>query len=305
MNITILGGSGFIGSHLAEVLLKEHHNLTLFGRSNTDCDNIKTIKDKASVITGDFNHPEELDEAVVGAEVVVHLISTTVVGNSMKNPAFDVASNVVGTVKLLELCVKAKVRKIVFVSSGGTVYGVPQYLPIKENHPLNPISSYGISKLAIEKYLGLFNFHHEIDYTVLRLSNPYGERQSVSSGQGVIASWLQRISKGLPIEIWGNGDTIRDYIYIKDAVQALKLVTLNDSKQKIFNVGSGIGVSLIELHALLQDTIDCKIPVNYKQSRKIDVPSNILDVALIKKVLGWEAQTFIDDGLSRLLQETF
>ena len=139
MKITILGGCGFIGSHLAEGFLHENHEISLFCRTNSVLDNILPIKENVNLIKGDFYNVEDIARAVAGADVVVHLVCATLPGNSMSRPVFDVETNVIGTVKLLEQCVIANVRKVVFVSSGGTVYGIPQSLPIKESHPLNPI----------------------------------------------------------------------------------------------------------------------------------------------------------------------
>ena len=190
-------------------------------------------------------------------------------------------------------------RKIVFVSSGGTVYGIPDYLPIKEDHPLNPITPYGISKMAIEKYLGFYSYHYGIDFVILRLSNPYGERQNPYSGQGVIASWIRRAKNAEPIEIWGNGEIIRDYIYIKDAVNVLKKACLIDIEKKILNVGTGVGHSLLQVHRILEECVGRPIPATFKDVRKIDVPINVLDVSLLE-ALDWKAKVSLEEGIKKL-----
>lgn len=297
MNILILGGCGFIGSHLAEAFLEEGHSITIFDHLNADRKNIEHIQDRIRFVGGDFTNATDVAHAIEGAEIVVHLISSTLPGSSLKNPVYDVETNVIGSVNLFEQCIKANVRKVLFISSGGTVYGIPQSTPIKETHALNPINPYGLSKMAIEKYLGLYFYHYGLDYTVLRLSNPYGERQNPNTGQGVIASWMHRVRNGEPIEIWGDGTIVRDYVYIKDAVMALKLAALVNTEQKIFNVGSGIGHSLLQVHGILEKLLGKHVPVIFKDVRRVDVPINILDVSLLKTALGWEVGTGIEDGM--------
>lgn len=298
MNILILGGCGFIGSYLAEAFLEEGHSITIFDHLNADQKNIKHIQDRIRFVGGDFTNATDVAHAIEGTEIVVHLISSTLPGSSLKNPVYDIETNVIGSVNLFEQCIKANVRKVIFISSGGTVYGIPQSTPIKETHALNPINPYGLSKMAIEKYLGLYFYHYGLDYTVLRLSNPYGERQNPNTGQGVIASWMHRVRNGEPIEIWGDGTIVRDYVYIKDAVMALKLAALVNTEQKIFNVGSGIGHSLLQVHGILEKLLGEHVPVIFKDVRRVDVPINILDVSLLKTTLGWEVGTSIKEGMS-------
>lgn len=300
MNITILGGCGFIGSHLAEAFISEKLNVTIFDHNNADRTNLLKIEKKIRFLGGDFLNIKDIAQAVSGAEIVVHLISFTLPSNSLKNPAYDIETNIIASVNLLEECIRAKVRKVIFLSSGGTVYGIPLHLPIPETHPLNPVSPYGLSKMAIEKYLGLYSYHYGLDYTVLRLSNPYGVRQNPQAGQGVIATWVNQVKNCESIEIWGDGEIVRDYIYIVDAIDAIKTATLRGSDQKIFNVGSGKGYSLNQLHRIMEDAIGQEIPIVYKNGRKVDVPTNILDVSLIKDVYAWQAKASLKDGLQKL-----
>lgn len=159
---------------------------------------------------GDLGNHGLIREALEGIDVVFHLASTTLPKTSNDDPGYDVRSNVVDTIQLLEACVDAGVRKVIFASSGGTVYGVPERLPIKEDHPTNPISSYGIVKLTIEKYLGLFHYLYGLDYAALRISNPYGPYQDPAGQQGAISVFLHRILSGQPIAIWGDGEIVRE-----------------------------------------------------------------------------------------------
>lgn len=303
MNIAILGGCGFIGSHLAEMLSEEGHSITIFDHLNATRRNLEYIQNMVRFVGGDFTNVSDVARAIEGAEIVVHLISSTLPGNSLKNPIYDIETNVVGSINLFEQCVKADVRKVVFISSGGTVYGIPQSTPIKETHALNPINPYGLSKMVIEKYLGLYFYHYGMDYFVLRLSNPYGGRQNPMTGQGVIASWMHRAKNGKPIEIWGDGTVVRDYVYIKDAVRALKLATLVNSDQKVLNVGSGKGYSLLQVREVLEEIIGKQVPVTFKNVRRVDVPINVLDISLIKSVLGWEAEIDLKDGMDLMWRD--
>lgn len=299
MRILVLGGSGFIGSHLSELLVELGHEVVVFHQAGASVNNLLAIEHELEIIEGDFNNTLALEKAVKNAEVVVHLVSATLPGNSMLNPTYDVQMNVISSIQLFDQCVKAGVRKVVFISSGGTVYGIPQQDIINESHPLNPISPYGISKLTIEKYLAMHHYHFGLDYTVLRLSNPYGPRQDSLRGQGVIAAWMKKISEKQPIEIWGDGMVVRDYLYIADAVNAIHLAITKQSESKVLNVGSGIGCSLLDLHRLLEKQLEQDIRINFREMQKVDVPVNVLDISLISESLGWYPLVDIAEGLRR------
>lgn len=302
MNISILGGCGFLGSSLADAFLAEDHAVTVFDHLTVDQHNIAHLQGRIRFVSGDFLNPGDVAQAIRDAELVVHAVSTTLPGSALKNPVYDIESNLVASVKLFEQCVKAGVRKLVFLSSGGTVYGIPQQLPLAESHEQNPITPYGLSKLAIEKYLALYRYHYGLDYVVLRLSNPYGKRQNPLSGQGVVAAWMHQARLGQPIEMWGDGSVVRDYLYIDDAVQAVKLAALGQAPEQVFNIGSGIGHSLRQIHETLQQATGCNIPVIHKEMRKVDVPVNILDVSRIRALHGWQAETSLLEGMQRMWQ---
>ena len=300
MRVLVLGGSGFIGSHVSELLIGLGHHVTVFHQSGGRAKNLEHIKNDFKVIRGDFNNENDLVNAVKDIDVVVHCLSSTLPGNSLSNPAYDVQMNVISSINLFDQCVKAGVKKVVFISSGGTVYGIPQEQIINESHPLNPISPYGISKLTIEKYLSLYHYQFGLDYTILRLSNPYGPRQDASRGQGVMAAWMSKILKNEPIEIWGDGKVIRDYIYIADAVSAIGSAVSKQSDTKVFNVGSGVGYSLLDLHALFEQKLQKAIKINFKPMQKVDVPVNVLDIALIEEKLGWRPSISMENGIELL-----
>ena len=178
--------------------------------------------------------------------------------------------------------------KVIFVSSGGTVYGVPEHLPICESHPTDPISAYGISKLAIEKYLGLYRRLHGLDYCVLRVANPYGPYQVPFNNQGVVASILQRALSGEAVEIWGDGEIVRDFIHIDDVVDTLIAAVDYAGPKRVFNVGSGIGRSVNQIITDVETVLKLgPIARDYKPARPADVPVNVLDIGLIQREMGW------------------
>jgi UDP-glucose 4-epimerase len=219
--------------------------------------------------------------------------------SSNGDPVFDIESNVVGTVRLLSHAVKSGVKKVVFVSSGGTVYGPPKHIPILETHPTDPVSSYGITKLAIEKYLHLFHTLHGLEYSILRLANPFGERQRVMASQGAVAVFLGKVLNGDPVEIWGDGSVVRDYIYISDVVDALIAAASCETEARIFNIGSGRGHSLNELLDGIEQVTGRKADRRYLPGRLFDVPTSVLSIDRARQHLNWSPKVDFEDGLRR------
>ncbi len=299
MKVLLLGGAGFIGSHLSDALVTAGHEVTVVHQPRTSLENLSKVLKSIKLIEGDFCNPDLVSKAVHGMDIIVHLIGPTLPRNSFINPTNDIKNNIFPSLSLFEFCARAVVKKIIFISSGGTIYGLPQHVPINEDHPLNPITPYGISKLTIEKYLGLYYHHYGLDYTVLRLANPFGERQSPDRGQGVIATWIQNVLQNKPIEIWGDGSIIRDYIYVQDVVKAIELSMFKHIDTKVFNVGSGIGTSLLELHRLLEAQVGRSIPIDFKNSKSADVPINFLDNSRISHLMGWFPEVIIEEGIKK------
>jgi len=297
MNCLVLGGNGFIGSHLVDQLLAEGHKVRVFDKNEE-----YYRKPLASVDYqyGDFGNRGLLMEALANIDIVFHLISTTLPKTSNDDPAFDVQSNVIETLFLLEQCITRKVKKIIFISSGGTVYGKPSVLPIPENSPTDPECSYGITKLAIEKYLYLYWFLHGLDYCVLRLANAYGERQRPTATQGVIPVFLERALRNDEIVVWGDGSVIRDYVYVTDIVSALLKALTYSGDMKVFNIGSGKKYSLNEVIQLIQHVTGQPLKVKYTEGRSFDVPINILDVSRAKSYLNWTPAVSLSEGLTRI-----
>ncbi len=305
MNCLVLGGGGFLGSHVCEALLAHGHNVRVLERPRLKLDmntpGESKYCSKIEWIEGDFTNQTDVQAAVENMELVFHLICTTLPKTSNDNPCFDVESNVMSTLRLLNAAKNSGVRKVIFVSSGGTVYGVPQQVPIAETHPTNPLCSYGITKLMVEKYLHMFHNLHGLDYCILRLSNPYGERQRPHSLQGVIAVFLYKALMNEEIEIWGDGSVRRDFIYIKDAIDAFIKSMDYKGEHHIFNIGSGYSHSLNDLLELIEKELGRSVARIYKMSRPVDVPINVLDISKARQILNWSPTTSLQTGLSKTL----
>jgi len=302
MKCLILGGAGFIGSHLAEGLLAEGHEVRIFDRPNLALPAELRADSRIEWHEGDFLNVDDLARVVPGNEVIFHLVSATLPKSSNDNPAYDVETNVIGTLRLLDIARTNGVKRIVFASSGGTVYGVPHTLPISESHSTEPLVSYGITKLAIEKFLHMYHALHGLDYCILRLANPFGERQRVVAAQGAVAVFLHRAWHGETIHIWGDGSVVRDYIYIKDAVRAFVKALSYQGEQRVFNIGSGQGTSLNQLLAGIEALLGRPVAVEYEHGRKFDVPVNVLDISRARSLLGWQPTVNFRDGLAVTLE---
>lgn len=302
MKCLILGGGGFLGSHLSEALLVQGHTVRIFDRPNLHRFRYFLRNESVEWVEGDFINHEHVASAVSGCDIIYHLVSTTLPRSSNENPTYDVETNVVGTLHLLEAAQENNVKKIIFVSSGGTVYGIPQEVPIKESHPTEPICSYGIVKLAIEKYMNLFHLQHGLEYCVLRLANPFGERQRIAASQGAVAVFLDKALRNEEIEIWGDGSVVRDYFYVSDAVSAMTKALQYDGSSRIFNIGSGVGQSLNEILDAIEILLGAAVKRSYLPARAFDVPVSVLDISKAAEFLNWKPQMLFAEGLARTAQ---
>jgi len=293
MQILVLGGTGFIGSHIVDALLEDGHYVKVFDRTLKYTEN-KHPK-QVEYIQADYSDSFTLLEALKGVDVVIHLISSTVPSTSNMDPVADIQSNLVNSVKLLTVMKQAGVPRIIYFSSGGTVYGNPMQVPIPEEHPKHPISSYGITKLAIENYLYMYQKLYSLNVTILRLSNPYGPRQGHNGTQGVMGTFFKQILAGKPIKIWGDGSVVRDYIYIADAVSAC-MAALELEQSGIFNIGSGQGHSLLDIIKTIENCTHKKADVVFEQGRGFDVKEVVLDISNAKHKLKWQPSYSLEKG---------
>jgi UDP-glucose 4-epimerase len=299
MKITIFGGGGFIGSAIADRLLLDGHELRIFERPRVVPYRVFTADEKVEWISGDFMSVHDVSTVIAGVDVVLHLVSTTLPKSSNDDPIFDVQSNLVATIQLLNAMVAQKVKKIIFISSGGTVYGNPSYLPIDEKHPTDPLVSYGVTKLAIEKYLQIYQKLHGIKANIMRVSNPFGDRQRVETAQGAVAVFLSKAVQGHSIDIWGDGSVSRDYLYVSDVADAFAKAVIYDGPKTVFNISSGQGTTLNDVIGLIEQVLGTSILRNYLPARTFDVPVSILDNTLACEELDWSPKVTLKEGIVR------
>lgn len=295
MRALVLGGNGFIGSHLVEELLSRGDKIRVFDQSWNPC---WTDINGLEYRSGRFCDTPQLSEALMGIDVVYHLISTSVPSTSNLDPVGDIQGNLVGTVNLLQQMAKLGVKRIVYLSSGGTVYGNPEQVPVPETHRLQPICSYGVVKVAIENYLSMFQHLHGIEPIVIRPSNPYGPRQRHTGVQGVIPTFLRRVLDGESIEVWGDGSIVRDYIYVSDLAELIAHAGSSEVTG-VFNAGSGKGHSINDLLTVVGDVAEKRPVVRYKSGRSFDVQRVVLDISKAQEIFQWTPRVTLSDGISR------
>lgn len=300
MNYLILGGTGLIGNALSKVLIEQGNKVRILSRRPMP-DTCNQMVGNVEWLEGEFSDKTILEEALKNIDIIFHLVSTVTPKTSNNDPIYDIKSNLVSSVEMLELLRSHKVKKIIFSSSGGGVYGEPQRLPISESDPVQPLSSYGIVKLAIEHYLYLYYQQYGLDYAVLRISNAYGSFFPELRDFGAVDVFLKKNLKQLPIEIWGDGEIIRDYVFVDDIVEALLLAQDYNGQEKIFNIGSGTGTSLNQLIQHIDKATGFKSSVRYLPARKVDVHANVLDISLARNNLKWAPKIDLSQGIEVLL----
>jgi UDP-glucose 4-epimerase len=292
----VLGGGGFIGSHLVSALLAQGTTVRVLERPYRT--RMPSIPNHPALEwqEGDFGNVQDIHRALENVDIVFHLVSTTQPKSSNDDPSFDVESNLVATLRLLDQ-LRGTNTLLIFASSGGTVYGTPIQTPIPETHPTEPTCSYGIVKLAIEKYLALYRLLHGLEYRVLRVANPYGPGQEANRAQGVVGTFLSRVVHDEPIEVWGDGSVVRDYLYISDTVSALIQAAAYRGAERVFNIGSGSGHSVREIITAVEQVTGKKAQASYTAARKFDVPISVLDITRAGKELGWQPKVDLNEGL--------
>lgn len=296
MKAILLGGSGFIGTHLAQALLQAGYDVAVYDRR------LPSPKAQSAAVrycVGDLFSPDplELRALLRGAGPVFHLAWRALPVESNRRAIADVEDNLVGSLRLLEACAQAEVSRVIFFSSGGSVYGPAQSLPINEAHPTEPRSAHAINKLAVEKYLGLYHHLRGLDYVILRPGNPFGPFQDPNGGQGAIAAFVARAFAGRPLEVWGDGSVVRDYFYVTDLAQAALLAATTPHSVTVYNIGSGVGRSIHDVLAAVRGLAQRDLEVHWLPGRPVDVPANVLDARRANSLLAWKPLVPFEEGL--------
>jgi UDP-glucose 4-epimerase len=308
----ILGGCGFIGRHVALALLRRGDSVIL-------ADVIEPAPMIAEMVPAPFRLVDvaapDWDGILSDADIVHHYAWTTIPSSANADPLADFDTNLRETVRLLEALRHRKLKtghipKVIFSSSGGTVYGPIRHTPVHEGHPYNPINAYGASKAAAEIYLASYRASHGIDCRIARISNPYGAGQNPAKRQGAASTFLFQALANETISIWGDGSVVRDYIHIADLTAAL--IALTDAPSQnlqatqeaaIFNIGSGEGVSLNGILEVLRDRLDLNPTVEYEAGRAFDVPVSVLDISKARRLLNWSPRLSFADGYARMFRD--
>ncbi len=292
MKFLLIGGNGFIGSHLIDILLKNNHKVRVY--------DLFMEKYRAPLKDVDYrihsiDDLSSLYEAMLDIDVVFHLASASVPSTSNQDPLLDIHGNLITSINILNTAVSAKIKKIIYFSSGGAIYGDSDG-PIDENQQLNPISSYGIIKSTVEKYFLLYSKIYKIETIIFRPSNPYGPRQGHFIAQGVISTFLRKISNSEPLKVFGDGCNLKDYIYIEDLVFICYHISINVN-EGTFNIGSGVGTSINKIIEIIKEVTSTNPKIEYNESKNYDVANFILDVSNAKKIVKNHNLLNLKDGI--------
>ncbi|MBI4744686.1 MAG: SDR family oxidoreductase [Actinobacteria bacterium] len=296
MKILLTGGAGFIGSHITDELIKEGWDVVIIDNLSTG--RRENLNPKAKFYQIDIQSSDlEKIFKEEKPDYVNHHAAQVSVRNSVSDPVYDAQVNILGTLNLLENCVKQQVKKIIFASSGGAIYGEQEKFPADENHTANPLSPYGTAKLSAEHYLYYYKANYGLNYIALRYSNVYGPRQDPYGEAGVVAIFMNRIIKNMQPVINGDGKQTRDFVYVKDVVDAnIKALNTGDG---IFNIGTGVETSVNDLLGLIKDVSSAQIDEIYGPAKTGEQIRSVIDSSKADKVLGWEPQISLRDGLAK------
>jgi UDP-glucose 4-epimerase len=301
MKILVTGGAGFIGSHVADAYLQEGHEVAVLDNLSTGFR--RNVPTKAVFFETDILDSEGVFRVFeeFQPEIVNHHAAQMDVRRSLIEPEFDARTNILGSLHLILASVSYAVKKFIYISTGGAVYGEPKSLPVREDHPVNPECAYGISKHTVEHYLHLYRFLEGLDYTVLRYPNVYGPRQNPKGEAGVNAIFIDQMLEGIAPTIYGDGEQLRDYVYVGDIVAA-NVAALTRGSREIVNIGSGVGVSVNQIVSVLARLLDFREPPKYAPARAGEIYKIYLDPTHAKEILGWKAQVPFEEGLRRTIE---
>lgn len=293
MKYLLLGGSGFIGSRLAEKLSDQHQIVVVGHQAGLSFGNNIEYQQL------DFTKCQDFTKYIQDIDVVVHMVSTIIPSDDIKNMNTEISDNVIPTITLLKNVSNLK-KKLVFISSGGSIYGENNEKN-NEDSPLNPICNYGIIKLIIEKYIEMFGRYYGLDYKIIRPSNPYNEDIQHNKKQGLVPVVIDSIIKDKEINLYGGAETVRDYIHIDDLISGIRAILDYNGAERIFNIGTGKGYTTEELIKIIEEQIGKRAKINQLPARKCDVKKNILDISRIKKETNWQPTISLEEGIRRAL----
>jgi len=299
MNMLVTGGAGFIGSHIVDALIEQGHKVAVVDNLSTGfVENVNPRARFYKMSVSDAKLAEVFEQE--RPEVVSHQAAQVVIQRSVADPIFDAEENIVGSLNVILNSIRFGVRKIIYASSGGAVYGEPVHLPVKEDHPINPSSQYGVSKHTVEHYLYLYGTPYGLDYVVLRYPNVYGPRQNPEGEAGVVAIFARQMLRGEPLTIFGQGDKTRDYTHVGDVVRANFLAM--EKGKGIYNVGTGVETTDQEMFDTLAELLGYKGIPKYAPARKGEIYRICLDFSKARHELGWQPQLTLEEGLVQTIE---
>lgn len=302
-NCLVIGANGFVGSHLVDELADAGYSVRAFDRFSSGSAKFHN-NNKVEVFTGDIFDDQAIHKALKGVDYVFHCFSATTPFASDTDPYGDINLNLLRNVQIFEYCVEAKIKKLIFISSGGAVYGaVSEHKEAEETDAPLPVSPYGIGKLGTEYYLAYFNRKYNLDYISYRLTNPYGPRQAQNSNQGVIPIFINKINAGEELTVYGDGTGSRDYIYIRDATKMMVESFEKNTKFSTYNVGSGKQTDLNEIISSIEGAVGKKSKVKHAEAPKTFLKSSHVSIDRFIKEFGPAHGTPLIDGIKKTLSK--
>jgi UDP-glucose 4-epimerase len=289
--VLVTGGAGFIGSHIVDLLIKKEYEVSILDNFSSGC--LKNVNPSALIYCRDLNENLEDIFEKEKPEIIIHHASQINVRKSIENPSYDARQNIMGSLNLFEYCKKYPVKKVIFASSGGTVYGNPESIPVREDAKLRPMSPYGIAKATIEEYLRFYRNTQAFDSIILRYANVYGPRQSSEGEAGVISVFLDKKAKNQELCIWGDGKQTRDFVYVQDVAIANLRAIEYTGNNRIFNIGTGLETSINDIAKIISEKVTHKL--DYKE----DIPQICLDNILAQLYLKWKPLICLREGIGK------
>ena len=299
MKCLVTGGAGFVGSHLIEQLLDDNHSVVCFDDFSTGKSvNLSNVDNLINIIEGDIRDSKIVGNVIQDVDCVFHLAAQISVSRSTREPRFDASVNIDGTINLLEAICNSSVKRLIYISTGGAIYGEPKHLPASEETHENPISPYGLSKLVAEKYIHWFGKTYDLSYSIIRPANIYGPRQDPLGEAGVISIFLGEIINNNPLNIFGDGKDTRDYVFVKD-IADICIKAMNSSQIDVYNAGTGKQTDLLELIEIIEKATESKAQKKFCDPRPGDVNHISLDSKKALEKLNWNPNTDLSIGIKQ------